>query len=118
MIRILLPALMLLASPALAHTGHDHGSGFLAGITHPLFGPDHLLAMLAVGLWAGVVGGRAQHRRTGETSVQIATSGANGRGRKLSARAGPGGPARAARERVRRLRCTHPSSRDRRQLDL
>ena len=59
MIRILLPALMLLASPALAHTGHDHGSGFLAGITHPLFGPDHLLAMLAVGLWAGVVGGRA-----------------------------------------------------------
>lgn len=59
MIRILLPALLLLASPALAHTGHDHGTGFLAGITHPLFGPDHVLAMLAVGLWAGVVGGRA-----------------------------------------------------------
>lgn len=60
MTRILLPALLLLlASPALAHTGHDHGTGFLAGVTHPLFGPDHLLAMLSVGLWAGVLGARA-----------------------------------------------------------
>lgn len=47
--------LALIAGPALAHTGHDHGFGFLNGLGHPLFGADHLLAMLAVGLWSGFV---------------------------------------------------------------
>nr|WP_245259001.1 HupE/UreJ family protein [Salinarimonas rosea] len=51
--------LVLAATPALAHVGHQPTDGFLAGLTHPLTGLDHLLAMLAVGLWAGVVGGRA-----------------------------------------------------------
>ncbi|NIC06003.1 HupE/UreJ family protein [Billgrantia bachuensis] len=48
------PALLLAAGLAMAHTGHDHahGSGFAAGLTHPLLGLDHLLAMLAVGLWS------------------------------------------------------------------
>ncbi len=41
-----------LAGPALAHTGHDAGSGFAAGFAHPFGGLDHLLAMAAVGLWA------------------------------------------------------------------
>jgi len=36
----------------LAHTGHESGTGFLAGLVHPLLGPDHLTAMLLVGLWA------------------------------------------------------------------
>lgn len=40
----------LLASPALAHPGHD--GGLAAGLLHPLSGLDHLSAMLAVGLWA------------------------------------------------------------------
>lgn len=46
-------AIALFLSPALAfaHDGHDH-SGLLAGIAHPITGLDHLLAMLAVGLWA------------------------------------------------------------------
>ena len=44
-------ALSLLAAPALAHTGAGAGSGFAAGFAHPLFGLDHLLAMLAVGAW-------------------------------------------------------------------
>jgi urease accessory protein len=35
---------------AAAHTGGGL-SGFPSGVTHPLFGPDHLVAMLAVGLW-------------------------------------------------------------------
>jgi urease accessory protein len=48
------------ASPALAHTGVGAVHGFGAGLMHPLMGPDHLLAMLAVGLWAGLVGGRAR----------------------------------------------------------
>jgi urease accessory protein len=38
------------ASAAVAHPGH--GSGFTAGLAHPLTGLDHLLAMVAVGLWA------------------------------------------------------------------
>lgn len=42
-----------LAGPALAHTGVvPHSHGFVLGFTHPLFGLDHLLAMVAVGLWS------------------------------------------------------------------
>jgi urease accessory protein len=58
----LIPALAaawLAATPALAHTGAGATHGILAGFGHPLMGPDHLLAMGAVGLWAGLVGGRA-----------------------------------------------------------
>lgn len=48
------PALLLCAGLAVAHPGHEHahGGGFAAGLTHPLLGLDHLLAMLAVGLWS------------------------------------------------------------------
>ncbi len=52
---ILSAALMLMAGPALAHTGHGDANGFLHGLQHPVFGADHLLAMLAVGLWSGFV---------------------------------------------------------------
>ena len=48
------------ATPALAHTGAGaHVHGLAAGLSHPLGGIDHVLAMVAVGLWAGMVGGRA-----------------------------------------------------------
>jgi len=52
-LRTSLFALALLLSPAaaFAHSGHEH-AGMLAGLAHPVFGLDHLLAMLAVGLWA------------------------------------------------------------------
>jgi urease accessory protein len=46
------------ASPTFAHTGHDV-TGFASGLAHPVFGLDHLLAMVTVGLWAGLVGGRS-----------------------------------------------------------
>ncbi|WP_211308833.1 HupE/UreJ family protein [Kushneria indalinina] len=46
---------MTLSLPAMAHPGHEHGSGLVAGLLHPLTGMDHLLAMIAVGLWAGFV---------------------------------------------------------------
>ena len=49
-----------LAGPALAHTGAGAVHGFGAGLMHPLFGVDHVLAMVAVGLWAGLTGGRAR----------------------------------------------------------
>ncbi len=39
------------SSAALAHPGHESAS-FFTGFTHPLGGLDHLLAMLAVGLYA------------------------------------------------------------------
>lgn len=52
---ILSAALAALAAPAMAHTGHDHGFGLLNGLAHPLLGADHLLAMVAVGLWSGFV---------------------------------------------------------------
>lgn len=44
---------------ALAHTGIGSTNGFIAGFSHPMFGLDHLLAMVAVGLWASQQGGRA-----------------------------------------------------------
>lgn len=46
--------------PAFAHLDPaEHGS-FLAGVTHPLSGADHMLAMIAVGLWAAQIGGKAR----------------------------------------------------------
>jgi urease accessory protein len=50
---------MLLPTAALAHPGHLGGSPFLQGLGHPVGGLDHVLAMVAVGLWAAVTGGRA-----------------------------------------------------------
>lgn len=47
--------LTLVAAPAMAHTGHGAAGGFVHGFGHPLLGADHLLAMLAVGLWSGLV---------------------------------------------------------------
>ena len=45
--------------PAFAHLDPaEHGS-LAAGFSHPLFGLDHILAMVAVGLWAAQLGGRA-----------------------------------------------------------
>lgn len=52
-------ALLLTPALAFAHPGHDE-SGLLAGISHPLSGIDHLLAMLAVGLWAAQQKGAAR----------------------------------------------------------
>lgn len=56
-----LSALTLLFIPGLAfaHTGHAT-TGLLAGLSHPLGGLDHLLAMLAVGLWAAQQQGQAR----------------------------------------------------------
>jgi len=55
---VLLP-LLLLASPALAHSGHGAAGGFLGGFTHPLMGPDHVIAMVAVGMWGAFLGAPA-----------------------------------------------------------
>ena len=44
---------------AFAHTGHLPAGGFVTGFLHPLLGPDHIAAMVAVGLWAATLGGAA-----------------------------------------------------------
>lgn len=48
-------ALTCAAAPALAHTGQDV-SGLVAGLEHPFGGLDHIAAMVAVGLWGGILG--------------------------------------------------------------
>jgi urease accessory protein len=48
-----------LVCPAFAHTGLEQTNSFAAGIAHPLGGADHILAMVAVGLWGAIAGGRA-----------------------------------------------------------
>ncbi|EJN06237.1 HupE/UreJ family protein [Phyllobacterium sp. YR531] len=54
-----LPLVLIATSPAFAHLNPaEHGS-FAAGFSHPMFGTDHILAMVAVGLWAVLLGGRA-----------------------------------------------------------
>jgi urease accessory protein len=46
----------LVATPAAAHDGGGLVGGFVAGFLHPLTGFDHLLAMVAVGLWGAFLG--------------------------------------------------------------
>jgi urease accessory protein len=46
---------LLTAVPACAHTGSVSG-GFATGFAHPIFGPDHVIAMIAVGLWGAFLG--------------------------------------------------------------
>lgn len=48
--------LALMAAPVFAHTGEHAGSGFVSGFLHPLLGPDHVVAMVAVGLWGAQLG--------------------------------------------------------------
>jgi urease accessory protein len=44
---------------AAAHHLGAHGAGFVSGVAHPLAGLDHVLAMIAVGLWSAQLGRRA-----------------------------------------------------------
>lgn len=47
---------LLLPSAALAHEGTGLAGGLVAGFLHPLYGLDHMLAMVAVGLWGAFLG--------------------------------------------------------------
>lgn len=44
---------------ASAHVNAGDTSGFLHGLQHPIGGLDHIIAMMAVGLWSAQIGGRA-----------------------------------------------------------
>jgi len=55
--RVVFAMLFLLAArPAFAHIGSGLGGGFFSGFSHPLLGPDHLLAMVSVGIWGAELG--------------------------------------------------------------
>jgi urease accessory protein len=60
MIRAAITILVLACwvSPTLAHTGGASG-GFVGGFAHPLLGTDHIVAMVAVGLWGAFLGAPA-----------------------------------------------------------
>lgn len=47
------------AGPAFAHPDAGSASTLMIGLAHPLGGLDHVLAMVAVGLWAALRGGTA-----------------------------------------------------------
>ena len=50
---------VFMAGDGFAHTGQGGASGFASGFLHPLFGPDHVIAMVAVGLWGVFLGAPA-----------------------------------------------------------
>jgi urease accessory protein len=58
----LVVALAVVPGLAEAHTGLHlvSADGAAAGFAHPFLGADHMLAMVAVGLWAASLGGRAR----------------------------------------------------------
>jgi urease accessory protein len=59
--KFLLAALTVILTPvvAFAHTGMGDASGIAHGFMHPFGGMDHALAMVTVGFFAYVLGGRA-----------------------------------------------------------
>ena len=59
--RVVVPAiiatfLLCTATPAAAHSAEGLSGGFFAGFLHPVSGFDHVLAMVAVGLWGAFLG--------------------------------------------------------------
>lgn len=59
--KLIIAALAIILSPvaAFAHTGISGASGIAHGFMHPVGGMDHVLAMVCVGFFAYVLGGRA-----------------------------------------------------------
>ncbi len=80
--KLLVAALTLLPTTALAHPGlthtHDLAQSLAQGFVHPLGGLDHVLAMVAVGLLAAQLGGRALWLVPAAFVVTMAAAGALG----------------------------------------
>jgi urease accessory protein len=57
--RSLCSLLLLVPTVALAHPGHELTLSIAAGLWHPISGPDHVLAMIATGMWAAHLSRRA-----------------------------------------------------------
>lgn len=78
--RILLAALVLISMTGLAEAHPDHGGavGFLHGLTHPLSGWDHIIAMVSVGFFAATLGGKARYAVPATFVAMMAAGGAWG----------------------------------------
>ena len=73
-------AAILALSPTLAfaHVGVGDAHGFSHGFVHPIGGIDHVLAMVAVGMFAATLGGRALWAIPASFIVMMAVGGALG----------------------------------------
>ena len=56
---VMLVPMLLWAQVAFAHPQAGEAKGFLTGFKHPISGLDHVLAMVAVGLWGAQLGSPA-----------------------------------------------------------
>lgn len=56
---LLIAAGMAIVGPAVAHEQQGQAAGFITGLLHPVSGLDHVLAMVAVGLWGAQLGAPA-----------------------------------------------------------
>jgi len=56
---ILTALFIFVASQVAAHTGEGINTGFASGFWHPILGWDHVVAMVAVGLWGAFLGAPA-----------------------------------------------------------
>ena len=70
--------LLLLPATAKAHSQGGGVGDFVSGITHPVTGLDHIVAMVAVGLWGAFLGGRAMWTLPVVFPVVMAFGGAAG----------------------------------------
>ena len=70
---------LLFTQTAFAHTFGAHDASLYQGFIHPLSGLDHLLAMLAVGVWAAQIGGRARWLIPAAFITMLAVGGGLGR---------------------------------------
>jgi urease accessory protein len=70
--------LALMPQLAFAHAGHGDASGFAQGFMHPVGGLDHILAMIAIGAFAALLGGRALWAVPASFVAMMAAGGALG----------------------------------------
>ena len=57
--KVLVSLSLAFASLAFAHAADGAGNGFFTGFLHPILGLDHLIVMVAVGLWGAFLSDRA-----------------------------------------------------------
>jgi urease accessory protein len=75
---LLIGLIFILPVTASAHSATGSIGGFSSGFTHPLSGLDHIVAMVAVGLWGAFLGGRAMWTLPVVFPVVMALGGALG----------------------------------------
>jgi urease accessory protein len=77
-VTIVAAAMIAIPTVASAHPGHEGAPGLVHGFLHPLGGLDHILAMVAVGLFAARLGGRALWLVPASFVVTMAVAGVAG----------------------------------------